>query len=540
MKPGLSDERARYSAEEVNAVLLPSSRAGYPGSFTCLGNATYGRSKEEPSMIVMKFGGSSLASAASISSVVAIIRSEADRHPVVVTSAMGDTTDHLEELLSAAHKANSYAAWKLQEEMKNQHFAACKELLHGEQLSVMNRYLRDTFRDLHVHMLEVCEGERSFNKELQGWTLSLGEQLSSRLLAAILQEHCGDTVHLDARKLILTNSAFLDAQPHYWESCARIRWSVPAAAREKLVVLGGFIGSNEDGHTTTLGRGGSDLTASILGAAINADEIQVWKDVDGMSTCDPRIMPSGLQVKRLTYEEAKELTSAGATILHPDTIAPAQRRHIPIVIRNTFHPAGKGTRIEGHTAEGGGLIKSIAVKSDLTLLEIHAGNLEDGQESLTSVCKHYGSGASVLFSSGEVVYVAVSENPKVPPSQAASVGCVEVRIRSHQAVLTLVGRVAEKDIVAKKLTTALQGIPALLIPSEESTCSVRVAVPQADLRKCMELLHHAFFAHPDPRFFVTQNAVPTAQENLSRDYATPRPTKRPPAFAWSIGMLRMN
>ena len=496
-------------------------------------------------MIVMKFGGSSLASADSIVRVVSIIRSETDRHPVVVTSAMGDTTDHLVELLSAAHKANSYAAWKLQEEMKNQHFAACEELLHGEQLSLINRYLRDTFRDLHVRMLEVCEGERSFNKELQGWTLSLGEQLSSRLLAAVLQEHCGETAHLDARKLILTNSEFLDAEPHLWESYARIRWAVPVAARSKLVVLGGFMGSNEDGRTTTLGRGGSDLTASIVGAAINADEIQVWKDVGGMLTCDPRLMPSGLQVKRLSYEEAKELAEAGATVLHPGTIGPALRRHIPIVIRNTFHPAGEGTRIEGirpegHSAAGEDLIKSVAVRSDVSLLEIRATKLADDAQGLIRLCKKHGSDAAVLFSSEQVVYVAVSEHSKIPASQGPSDGCLEVRIRSHQAILTLVGRVSAKEMVAKKVTTALQGIPAFVIPSEGCTCSLRVAVPQDQLKRCLDLLHHAFFAHPDPQTFVVPSAVSAKQQTLVQDYATPTPSKRPRAFALSVGLLRMN
>ena len=264
-------------------------------------------------MIVMKFGGSSLASADSIRRVVEIIRSEAEagRQPVIVTSAMGDTTDRLVDLLAAAHKGNSYSCWKLQEAMKDQHFAACDELVHGERQVATHRYLRDCFRDLHVRMLEVSEGERSFLPELRDWTLSLGEQLSSRLLAAVLEEHCGAAVHLDARKLILTDKAFTHAEPLYWVTYARIRWAVPVVAREHLVVLGGFIGSTADGRTTTLGRGGSDLTASIVGAAINADEIQVWKDVDGMLTCDPRIVDSGLQVKRLSYEDASELAQAG-------------------------------------------------------------------------------------------------------------------------------------------------------------------------------------------------------------------------------------
>jgi aspartate kinase len=489
-------------------------------------------------MIVMKFGGSSLATPDSIRRVVSILRSEADRRPVVVTSAMGDTTDHLVELLSAAHKANSYAAWKLQEAIKTQHFAACDELLHGDAHSTINRYLRDVFRDLHVRMLEVCEGERSFNKELQGWTLSLGEQLSSRLLSAILEEHCGETTHLDARKLILTNNDFLDAKPHYWESYARIRWAIPAASRNQFVVLGGFIGSNEDGLTTTLGRGGSDLTASIVGAAINADEIQLWKDVDGMLTCDPRLLPSAYQVKHLSHEEARELAQAGATVLHPETMGPSLRRHIPVVIRNTFCPESEGTRIEVGTAGGANSIKSIAAKTDTTLLEIRAANGVQDAESLLAFSRESTPGASVLFASEQVVYVAVQENSRIPDGKLSSNGCLEVRVRSHQAILTLVGQVASKAIVANKLNVALQGISSFIIPFGDCGCSVRVAVPQDQFKRCLELLHHAFFASADPQLFAAQSPAP--EQEAAFDYVTPKAMKRPRSFTFSTGLLRTN
>jgi aspartate kinase len=488
-------------------------------------------------MIVMKFGGSSLESADSIHRVVSIVRSEACRHPVVVTSAMGDTTDRLLDLLSAARKANSYSAWNLQEAIKNQHFAACEELLHGHQHSAMNQYLRDTFRDLHVRMLEVCEGERSFSPELQDWTVSLGEQLSSRLVPAVLQEHCGDTLHLDARKLILTNSNFTNAEPRYWETYARIRWSVPIAARDKLVVLGGFIGSTEDGRTTTLGRGGSDITASIVGAAVNADEIQVWKDVDGMLTADPRIVEEAHQVRRLSYEEATKLANAGATILHPETMAPARRLCIPIVIRNTFHPGCEGTRIEGATAQGAYLVKSIAAKSNV--LEIRSADRADDVEALIAFCRQYGSEASVLFSSERMLYIAVNENSKIPDEKLAPGRCLEVRARTRRAILTLVGSAPEQESVAKRLTAVLQGIPAFVVPSKGSACSVSVAVPQEKLKSCIDLLHRAFFSTPDPQLFVARNTSATKQD-YTLDAPSLRHAEKLMPFVLSAGLFQTN
>ena len=489
-------------------------------------------------MIVMKFGGSSLASAASMGRVVSIIRSEAGRHPVIIASAIGDTTDCLLEILAAARRANSYSAWKLQEAMKNQHFAICEEFLHGPGQSVISRFLRDTFRDLHVRMLEICEGERVFTPELQDWTTSLGEQLSSRLLAAIVQEHCGETVHLDSRKLILTNDRFTSAQPRYWETYARLRWSVPIAARDKLVVLGGFIGGTEDGRTTTLGRGGSDLTASIVGAAINAEEIQVWKDVDGMLTCDPRLFGEAHKVKRLSYTEASELAKAGATVLHPETMAPAERLRIPIVIRNTFDPNGEGTRIDGGAVQGTNVVKSMAIKRGLTLLEVHSAKRADDLEHLTAFCKEHSSMTTVLCSSERVVYIAIDENAKMPEENLAPNGCLEVQVRSHQAILTLVGQDLQKEAITKRLTAALRGIPTFLIPSDES-CSVRMAVPQHQLQQCLDLVHHAFFSRPDPQFFVAGNTSATKQ-STGPDVSSPKHETKPRSFVFSTDLLQAN
>ncbi len=489
-------------------------------------------------MIVMKFGGSSLASAASLGRVVSIIRSEAGRRPVIVASAIGDTTDCLLEVLSASRRANSYSAWKLQEAMKNQHFAICEELLHGPGQSVISRFLRDTFRDLHIRMLELCEGERVFNPELQDWTTSLGEQLSSRLLAAVLQEHCGATTHLDSRKLILTNDTFTSAQPRYWETSARLRWSVPLAARDKLVVLGGFIGSTEDGRTTTLGRGGSDLTASLVGAAINADEIQVWKDVDGMLTCDPRLFGGAHKVKRLSYDEASELAEAGATVLHPETMAPAERLRIPIVIRNTFDPDGEGTRIDAVAAESTNVVKSMAIKWGVTLLEVRSANRFDDLEHLTAFCKEHSSTITVLCSSERVVYIAIDEKAKMPEKNLVPHGCLEVQVRSGQAILTLVGQDLEKEAITKRLTAALRGISTFLIPSDGS-CSVRIAVPQHQLQQCLHLVHHAFFSRPDPQFFVAANKSATKQSALP-DVSSPKHEKRPRSFVFSTSLLQAN
>ena len=476
-------------------------------------------------MIVMKFGGSSLASADSIRRVIPIIRSELDRHPVVIASAMGDTTDHLLQVLSAAHTADRYSAWKLQQIIKDQHFGLCDELLSGDRHVVTDQYLRAMFLNLHLQMLKLCEGEWVFTPQLQDWTLSLGEQLSSRILAAVLQEHVGSTVHMDSRKLILTDSEFTKAHPLAWETYARIRWSIPAAARDKIVVVGGFIGGTADGRTTTLGRGGSDLTASIIGAAVNADEIQIWKDVDGMLTCDPRLGKGGHRVKRLSYEEATALAGAGATILHPDTMAPAKRLRIPIIIRNTFQPACEGTRIDSGRRHCPALVKSIAARPNTTLLEVRAVGEGDNLQPLLALCRQHGSATTVLFSSANVVYIAMEPNGKLPEESLAPSHCLEVKMLARQAILSVVGQHLDKELVSTVLNHCLRDYPAFLIPAEDPFCGVRVAIRQQDLESCLALVHQAFFTHPDPEFFgARQSETPTAAPAKNR-------SKRPRALA---------
>ena len=166
---------------------------------------------------------------------------------------------------------------------------------------------------------------------------SFGQRMSSQIVAAALEIGGVPSVHLDARQLILTDSRHTHATPLYWESYANWR-EIPYLGDGRVAVMGGFIGATKDGVTTTLGRGGSDLTASIVGAGISADEIQIWTDVDGMLTCDPRVFQGGYRLRSLSYQEAAALAGSGAKVLHPDTVTPAIRQRIPLVIRNSRRP----------------------------------------------------------------------------------------------------------------------------------------------------------------------------------------------------------
>lgn len=465
-------------------------------------------------MIVMKFGGASLASPASIRRVAAIVQSQVARNPIVVVSAIENTTDRLLEILELASRGESYLAWKLQEEVKTYHFCVAEDLLGLERFEPIDRYIRQTFRDLHVRMLEVYEGERSVTPELRDWVASLGEQLSSRIVAAALQETGIDTTHLDSTKLILTDEHFTNAIPRYWETYARVRWSIPIAARSRIVVLGGFIGATEDGRTTTLGRGGSDLTASIVGAAVNAEEIQVWKDVDGMLTWDPKLKSGGYRIKILSYHEAGELAQAGAVILHPQTIAPAQRLRIPVIIRNASRPDCEGTRIGMPSGACFNPVKSIACKTNVTVIELRSPSGEpipaSDAASIERICKEQNS-ATLLAITDEAIYLAL-ESKGHDPAFAAN-QCFHVRVRTSQAIVTLVGQGLKKCTIVARLSGLFARIPAVVLPQGDKFCSVQILVAQEDLTACMDSLQQVFFTGDvDPAFFAERELAPEEQQ----------------------------
>jgi aspartate kinase len=493
--------------------------------------STHASSTQERSfMIVMKFGGASLASPASIKRVAAIVLSEVHKasadyrarqeqsacQPVVVVSAIGDATDHLLEVLQCASRAQSYRAWKLQEQLKANHFCLAEDLLSTERLESISQYIQVTFRDLHVRMLELCEGECCDTPELRDWVASIGEKLSSRIVAAVFEENCIQTKHMESEQLILTDDHFTNAAPRYWETYARIRWSIPRAARSHVVVLGGFIGATEDGRLTTLGRGGSDLTASILGAAVNADEIQVWKDVDGMLTWNPRIRNGGHRVRSLSYEEASELARAGATILHPEAIAPARQRRIPVVIRNTFRPNGEGTRIDVPRTVCSNPVKSIAGKTNVTVVELRIPTVEGSLQEWASRIERLSreqKAATFLAASDEVIYLSLEEQRDTSQFDFAPDHCMQAHVRNGQAIITLVGETLKaRNTVVERLSAVCARRSALILPQNGESCSVQIVVPKEHFAACTDILQDMFFTELDPAFFAPVEMTPIEEE----------------------------
>jgi aspartate kinase len=322
-------------------------------------------------MIVMKFGGTSVESAAAIERVAGIVRAREDRHPVVVVSAMGKTTNKLLALANTAihGKREDYIAQL--HDLRDAHSREARLVVPIDQRAELDSILDAHFQEL----TELVKGLAVLG-ELTPRSVdaisSYGERISSQIVARAFRHFGMKAEHVDSRRVILTDRRHTQAAPNFPETYARLAAAIPPIAAGSVVVMGGFIGSTDEGVTTTLGRGGSDFTASIVGAGIGAEEIQIWTDVDGMLTADPTILPGGHRVRTISFAEAAELAYFGAKVLHPATVVPAIEKNIPVLILNSRRPDVEGTRIVADSVACENTVKSIACKRKITLVNIHS------------------------------------------------------------------------------------------------------------------------------------------------------------------------
>ena len=463
-------------------------------------------------MIVMKFGGTSVESSDAIARLVRTVSAQLARRPVVVVSALGKTTNKLLEFAEHARRGELYLGSKCLNELQDYHFDVAGQVANGEAvdngeaLRQLEASLQRSFRDLRVILSEVVDEGREVTPALLDEIASFGERMSSEIVAAALEIGGVPSVHVDARQLILTDDRHTHASPLYWESYAKLRRVIPYLRDGRVVVIGGFIGSTKDGVTTTLGRGGSDLTASIVGAGISADEIQIWTDVDGMLTCDPRVFQGGYRLRSLSYQEAAALAGAGAKVLHPDTVTPAVRQRIPLVIRNSRRPAVEGTRIISAVPPCSNPVKAIACKPDLTVLEIRSKDERDPAElaaALGEMCGRYCIPAEFLCHREGAIFLAFKSSARYQNLPIEVAGCVEVRLHTQSSILTLVGEGIDgtPEIAARSLA-ALKQIPATILSGSRSKLAVSLMVPTTELRRSVEILHHEFFQQVDPVVFA--------------------------------------
>ncbi len=325
-------------------------------------------------MTVMKFGGTSVGNAESFARVAEIIKQAGSKRPgiFVVVSAMAGVTNTLIAAARAAAAGNEAPYREARSRLLVQHLSVAGQLVKNEgERNELGKIIEDHLKEFErlCHSIAVLGELTARGLDVVS---SLGERMSAPLLAAVLRTQGLNGQLVDARQLIITDQTHGDATPLWEVTNQRCREFIPPLIENEIIpVVSGFIGATEAGVLTTLGRGGSDYSAAIIGAALKADEIQIWTDVNGVMTADPRIVDGARTLSEITYEEVAELAYFGAKVLHPKTVAPALQGNIPLLVLNTFNPEHPGTRIVQKSNEGSkGAVKAITAIRNMNLVTI--------------------------------------------------------------------------------------------------------------------------------------------------------------------------
>jgi aspartate kinase len=448
-------------------------------------------------VIVVKFGGTSVGDAEAIQRAAEIVQGRLDRQPAVVVSALGGATNSLLAIGEQSAKGHLIGALRGVETLRERHFQQCEKLLGtSSEASEVAAEMSATFDELAslAEALSVLghATPRSFDA-----IAAFGEQLSSHLVAAYFKLRGLPAEHLDARDIFITDDNFMLAEPQTDAIAEGARDLVQPLIQEgKVPVLGGFIGRTADGITTTLGRGGSDYSASLLGAALHAEAIEIWTDVDGMLTADPRVVKGSKLIEQIRFDEASELATFGAKVLHPSTIAPAVRLGIPVYIYNSRNPKGKGTRITFDAPRRA--VSAIAGKSGITLVKVTAPKMLLARGFLRRVFEIFEkNGISVdVVATSEVSVSVTVDDPSGLESLVVDLSQLgDVSVERDRAIVAVVGAAISEDSGAMgRAIGALDGIRVHMMSLSATGINLTVIVDGEHLNPAIVRLHDAFFA----------------------------------------------
>jgi len=456
-------------------------------------------------VIVMKFGGTSVEDAAGIDRVASIVESRLDERPFVVVSAMAKVTDQLLAMAVAAGNGERDKALDICRNLRERHYNVAGELLGTGLHTELHTEIGAEFDSLD-ELLRGISAVGELTPRTSDYVVSFGERLSSMIAAAaFLTRHLPASL-IDARQIIITDGQHSRAAPQVSEINQRLQTHVqPLIAGARLPIMGGFIGATREGIPTTIGRGGSDFSAALVGAGLSAERIEIWTDVDGMKTTDPRICPDAHRIKVISFEEAAELAYFGAKVLHPATVLPAVEKNIPVLVLNSRNPANRGTRILAQTPPSTSLFKAIAVKGRITIIEIVSARMLMAHGFLATVFeifKRHRCAVDVVSTSEVSISLTVDSNEAIPQIAADLEELASVKYRGRQAIICMVGEnIREKPGVAAQVFKAVGNINVRMISQGASEINMTFVVDESDAPEAVRRLHTEFFADVDPEVF---------------------------------------
>ena len=456
-------------------------------------------------MIVMKFGGTSIGDAASIKRVINIIKCRLQQKPLIVVSAMAKVTDHLLAMARAAGAGERDAALDISRSLRERHYNVAGELIGTGLFSQLHGDLAADFEALD-ELIRGISAVGELTPRTTDHVASFGEILSSKIMTAALASHDLDAQLVDARECIVTDITHTRAAPLFDATNEQLLVRVqPLLDAGRIPVMGGFIGATKGGITTTIGRGGSDFSAAIVGAGLGADRIEIWTDVDGMMTTDPNVCAGARRIKIISFDEAAELAYFGAKVLHPATVLPAIQKNIPVQVLNSRNPSCEGTLITARAPHCRNFFKAIAVKKRITIVDVAAPRMLLAYGFLRAIFEAFDRhrvAVDVVSTSEVSVSLTVDSNEAIPALAADLAKLADVKYEGRKAIVCLVGEnLREIPGIAAKVFGELSDVKIRMISQGASEINLTFVIEEDAVPGVVQRLHKAFFSELDPTIF---------------------------------------
>lgn len=450
-------------------------------------------------MIVMKFGGTSVESAEAIERVAKIVASRRDRSPLVVVSAMAKVTDQLVAMGQLAASGEADYSLQLFRAMRERHFSTADALLGTKRAASLVPKLDPYFAELE-NFLRGLAAVRELTPRGSDYLLSFGELLSSLIVADAFAIRGLNAAWVDSRGCLVTDATHTRATPQMAETREKSKKKIaPLLTKKKIPVMGGFIASTAGGVPTTLGRGGSDYSAAIIGAALDADRIEIWTDVEGMMTTDPRLCPEAKTIKQISFNEAAELAYFGAKVLHPATLLPAIHKNIPVYVLNSRNLKSTGTEITAHAPRSRDVFRAITAKTGVSIVNVVAsrGVMVHGfLRTVFEAMDRYSTSVDIVAIS-EVSMSFTMESKRLPKALLAELEEIaDVTCDDKQAIVCLVGEdIHGKPGIAASVfnTIAAAEVNIRMISQGASELNISFVIQESDVPKAVQHLHAQFF-----------------------------------------------
>ncbi len=453
--------------------------------------------------VIMKFGGTSVQDAEAMSRVISIVRRQWSDHPgslppVVVVSAMSKVTDRLVETGRLAAERQGDQAAQILADLLARHLGVTQTLVQGPALEALNAQVTADFQAL-IEDVRRWAADGEVTPAAADALQAIGELASSRIVAAAFRQQGVDAAWVDSRQVLVTDAEHSAAVPDMEATTERARALVaPKTAAGQVPVMGGFIGATHGGVTTTLGRGGSDYSAAIFGACLDVDEIQIWTDVDGMLTADPRVVSNPVLVPELSFDEASELAYFGAKVLHPSTILPAVAKNIPVRILNSRRPEVKGTMITAEGRGDSGTLTALACKRGVTVIDITSTRMLMAHgflRRLFEVFERFKTPVDVVTTSEVSVSVTIDNTRRLDDIISNLRNFAEVSAEPDMAIVCIVGENLRSDTgLFGRAVISLKDVPLRLVSQAASRRNITFVLRDSDVVTAMNRLHDQFFA----------------------------------------------